>query len=155
MRATIDGVEIEGTPAEIAELLASLRVTSGAQNLDAPEPAATNPVDPDEGDEQVVTSQFAYRALRRIPLSASQRALFLALKAKHPKWTLASEIQEKMSWSGTQLGGVLGGLGRRLTATKGYKSGFVLWDWKWDDDEGQYAYRLPDAVLAALDRMDM
>jgi hypothetical protein len=68
---------------------------------------------------------------------------------------LASEIQEKMSWNGTQFGGVLGGLGRRLTATKGYKSGFVLWNWKWDDDEGEYAYRLPDAVLSALDRMEL
>jgi hypothetical protein len=154
MRATIEGIEIEGTPSEIADLLASIRLSNNARETGSPKATTTDQIDDDE-PEGVITAKFAYRTLRRIPLSPAQKALFLELKKAHPNWILASEIQEKMSWTGTQLGGVLGGLGRRLTATKGYKSGFVLWNWKWDDDEGEYAYQLPDPVLAALNRLEL
>ncbi|MBV9932153.1 MAG: hypothetical protein JO013_14585 [Alphaproteobacteria bacterium] len=155
MRATIEGVEIEGTPEEIAILLRSIRGDSrGPETVAAPAISAA-PEEAEADDEHGITSKFAYRTLRRIPLSASQRALFSVLKQAYPDWTLASEIQRQLSWTGTQLGGVLGGLGRRLTATKGYKSGFVLWEWQWDDDEGEYSYRLPQAVIAALDRMGL
>jgi hypothetical protein len=155
MRATIEGVEIEGTPEEIAALLRSIRGHSRLSEAAVAPATSAVPGEPEVDDEKDITTQFAYRTLRRIPLSAFQKALFSVLRRAYPDWTLASEIQKQMSWSGTQLGGVLGGLGRRLTATKGYKPGFVLWDWKWDDDEGEYAYRLPEAVIAALDRMEM
>ncbi|MET1111548.1 MAG: hypothetical protein ABWX67_08505 [Allosphingosinicella sp.] len=155
MRATIEGVEIEGTPEEIAALLRSIRGHSRPPATAAAPAMVVAPEETEADDEQGITTQFAYRTLRRIPLSTSQRALFRLLKRAHPEWTLASEIQRQMSWSGTQLGGVLGGLGRRLTATKGHKPSFVLWEWKWDDDEGEYSYRLPEAVIAALDRMEL
>jgi hypothetical protein len=152
MRAFIQGIEIEGTPQEIAALLKSIR-PDGYRKIADPEFSQAPAVS--DGDEEGITTEFAYRTLRRIPLSAYQKELLLALKGAYPDWILASTIQQKMSWSGTQLGGVLGGLGRRLTATKGYKPGFELWNWKLDEDEGEYSYRLPDAVLRALDRMEL
>jgi hypothetical protein len=155
MRATIEGVLIEGTPEEIAILLRSMRDSnSPSRTVVAPIEAGTAQ-EPETDSEEGITTQFAYRTLRRIPLSVSQKALFGLLKSAHPDWVLASEILRQMSWTGTQLGGVLGGLGRRLTATKGYRPGFELWSWKWDEDEGEYAYRLPEAVKAALDRLEL
>src|ERR1044072_4888662 len=103
MRATIEGVEIEGSPEEIASLLRSIRDHSRPPEAAAPAISAA-PEEIDADDDQGITTQFAYRTLRRIPLSTSQRALFGVLKRAYPKWTLASEIQRQMSWSGTQLG---------------------------------------------------
>lgn len=152
MRAVVDGVEIEGTAAEIAELLATLRDRDSAQRTTIGIGFEGREIEDPEDEE--ITAQFAYRTLKRLPLSQYQRALLFKLKQAYPAWTLASEIAGEFDWSGTQLGGVLGGLGRRLTATKGYKPGYELWNWKWEDDEGEYTYRLPEAVISALDRLE-
>ena len=147
MRATIDGVEIEGTPAEVAAFLAAIR----ADFKQSPKKVEVDTTA--ESDNQTeITENFAYRALRRLPLSVAQKLLLRTLKAAHPKWTLSSQLQTALNCSPTSLGGVFGGLGRRVSATKGYASSFNLWDWMWDDDEGEWAYKLPDAVMIALDR---
>jgi predicted transcriptional regulator with HTH domain len=151
MRATVDGIEIEGTPSEIFDFIRHYRsqsVTDRAYESDTGDAVI--------GAEEASTipEQFAYRVLKRIPLSKAQKGLLLYLKGQSPKWTLASEIHEEFSWDGTQLGGVLGGLGRRLTATSGYKSTYHMWEWRWDEDEGEWKYRLPDAVVAALERIE-
>ncbi|MBL43318.1 MAG: hypothetical protein CMN71_00970 [Sphingomonadaceae bacterium] len=148
MRATVNGIEVEGTPSEIAELLDAMGKSSGG------DPAQPQSDTQPDGDEVEITEQFAYRTLKRIPLSSFQKSLLKSLRRAHPEWLLASEISRQHGWTGTQLGGVLGGLGRRLTATKGYQYGYELWNWKWDEDEGEYAYRLPEAVIAAFDRLD-
>ena len=146
MRATIEGIEIEGTPEEIAQFLATIRGVKPRPFTSSDDETIV------EVDEDRITEQFAYRTLRRIPLSTAQNKLLRALKTAHPKWLRSSELQKALDWSPTQLGGVFGGLGRRVSATKGHKAGFNLWEWTWDVDEGEYAYRLPEAVLAALAR---
>lgn len=145
MRATIDGVEIEGSPEEIAAVLTALR-GSGSYKSDSAKAAVES--DPDRGNP--ITEEFAYRAIRRLPLSKLQKGLLVSLKNAHPKWMLASELQGALDISPISLGGVFGGLGRRVSATKGHENGYNLWDWKWSDDEGEWAYRLPSAVIAAL-----
>jgi predicted transcriptional regulator with HTH domain len=151
MRATFDGIEIEGTPDEIAKFVTSIRsVRLGYLARPSVEGEGEAP-SPDEDDAEVgITEQFAYRTLRRLPLSKFQKDLLISLKDAHPGWKLSSELQEALNCSPTQLGGIFGGLGRRVTATKGYKTGYGLWEWKWDDDEGEYAYRLPDGTMKAL-----
>jgi predicted transcriptional regulator with HTH domain len=147
MRATIDGVEIEGSPEEIAAVLTALRDPASVKSDSA---KAAVESDPEDGNP--ITEDFAYRAIRRLPLSRLQRGLLLSLKKAHPKWVLASELQTALDTGPTSLGGVFGGLGRRVSATKGHQRGYNLWDWKWDDDEGQWAYRLPATVVTALNR---
>jgi len=152
VRATVDGIEIEGTPEEIATFLAALKphTPNPTQPLGLP-----NSDEPTEARQEGITEQFAYRALRRLPLSPAQKSLLQALKKAHPDWVRSSELQAVLNCSPTSLGGVFGGLGRRISATKGHIVGFNLWDWKWDDDEGEWAYRLPDAVFSALGRADL
>jgi hypothetical protein len=148
MRATVNGIEVEGTPEEIARLYAAM--TANSNETAASEERETPESNASDGDG--LTEKFAYRALRRLPLSDAQKSLLTALKKASPGWLLSSELQIALNCSPTSLGGVLGGLGRRVSATKGHKAEYNLWDWKWDEDEGQYAYRLPDEVLSALER---
>lgn len=148
MRATVNGMEVEGTPEEIARLYAAMNVSS--TESPASEGRKTPESDVPEGDG--AAEKFAYRALRRLPLSEAQKSLLNALRNAYPGWLLSSELQATLNCSPTSLGGVLGGLGRRVSATKGYEAEYNLWEWKWDDDEGEYAYRLPEAVLSALGR---
>jgi hypothetical protein len=149
MRTTVDGIEIEGTPAEFAELLASLRATQQASEKNG----ETQEVDVVPAGRDGISEQFAYRALRRLPLSEAQKGFLKALRESSPKWVLSSALQEALNCSPTSLGGVMGGLGRRVSATKGFRPEFGLWEWKWDEDEGQFAYRLPPTVVGALDRL--
>ncbi len=151
VRAIISGIEIEGTPEEVARFADLL----SRREVKASQVAATlgeESVADEASENNGVTETFAYRTLRRLPLSAAQKKLLQALKTAHPSWTLSSQLQKVLSCSPTSLGGVLGGLGRRVSATNGYETGFNLWDWKWDDDEGEWTYRLPQNVMKALDR---
>ncbi len=153
MRAVIQGIEVEGTPQEIAQFIETLGIAGKAGAELAVAPSNTDSAASE--DEEGITADFAYRTLRRLPLSQMQKSLLLSLRHTYPEWVCASAIQSEMGWTGTQFGGVLGGLGRRLTATKGYKAGYLLWQWKWNDDEGEYTYRLSDGVVAAIDRMEL
>ena len=148
MRATIQGLEVEGTPEEIAAFAALFRKVE----TDSSESSSSGKLADAAHSEEEITEAFAYRVFNRRPLSKAQKIVLAGLERRHPRWTLASELQKENGWNGTQLGGVLGGLGRRLTATKGYKKGYHLWEWQWDEDEGEWAYRLPDVVLSALQR---
>jgi len=150
MRATIDGVEIEGSPEEIAAILTALRETASKRS-----DSAKVAVDGDVATGNAITEEFAYRAIRRLPLSSAQKNLLLTLKKAYPEWTLSSQLQRVLNAGPTSVGGVFGGLGRRVSATKGHKSGYNLWDWKWDDDEGEWTYRLPPNVISALDRAEV
>lgn len=147
MRATVDGIEIEGTPEEIASVLATLRQPA-IRKSDSAKAAVEN--EPESGNR--IPEDFAYRAIRRLPLSKAQKSLLKTLKEASPKWTLSSELQKALNAGPTSVGGVFGGLGRRVSATKGHEIGYNLWDWKWDDDEGEWTYRLPTTVIAALTR---
>jgi predicted transcriptional regulator with HTH domain len=150
VRAIVDGIEIEGTPDEIAAFVSAIRDqkpiaadTEALKNIE-------NKLETD--DDGGITERFAYRTIKRIPISESQKSLLQALRSTHPKWIRSSELQKALGWNPNQLGGVLGGLGRRLSATEGYIGDYHLWDWKWDIDEGEFSYRLPDNVVAALTR---
>ncbi|MEZ5742846.1 MAG: hypothetical protein R3D89_03685 [Sphingomonadaceae bacterium] len=154
MRATVDGIEIEGTPEEIAEFVATIRSQrTPPVSVEDRNSEISNNTSSLEATDGGITEKFAYRTLRRLPLSAFQKELLKTLRDAHPGWVLSSNLQTALDCSPTQLGGVFGGLGRRVTATKGYETGFDLWEWKWDDDEGEYAYRLPSNTISALDRV--
>jgi hypothetical protein len=151
VRATIGGIEIEGTPEEIARF-ADLRLPVKVDVNPAVSDVIRTITAHNEVECDGITEAFAYRTLKRLPLSTAQKALLNELKSAHPSWMLSSQLQEELGCSPTSLGGVLGGLGRRVSATSGYEPGFNLWDCKWDDDEGEWTYRLPQSVLKALER---
>ena len=156
MRAVIKGVEVEGSAEELAKFYLAISI-SDPRDVRAVEASTNQPEDCDEdgADTEGISEKFAYRAIRRLPLSTAQRALLRILAEASPAWTLSSQLQSSLACSPTSLGGVLGGLGRRISTTKGYESAYCLWEQRWDDDEGEWAYRLPIAVINALDRVEL
>jgi predicted transcriptional regulator with HTH domain len=150
MRAVVDGIEIEGTPQEVAAFISAIRDQKPTRADSALLKDIENKSEYE--DEDRITERFAYRTIKRIPISESQKKLLQSLKNAHPKWMRSSELQAALDWTPNQLGGVFGGLGRRLSATEGYIADYLLWDTKWDIDEGEYSYRLPDNVVTALTR---
>ncbi len=146
MKAIIDGMQVEGSPAEIAELHLALR-GKGVNQSKLPEskqkPESAN------GD---ITEAFASRVLQRKPLSEAQQAILSKLTAKHPSWTSFEELQEATGYSKAQLSGALGALARRVAATPGYADGMIFLTWDWDESASSYNYFLPDAAFAAIKR---
>ena len=152
MRATVEGVEIEGTPEEIAAFLRAQRQTQLFRKLVG---LGDTPDDEDSSDnERFASERIAYRALRRRPLSSNQQKLFKHLSASHPSWETATSLQQALGLTPNQLGGLLGGIGRRLSTTDGYVKDSSMFEWMWHADHGEYAYRLPPSVQKAVLRFD-
>jgi predicted transcriptional regulator with HTH domain len=147
VRAVINGIEVEGSPEEIARFVAAVGNPTFSKHV-----ADDEAREVEASEEFGITENFAYRALKRLPLSNAQKSLLGILKKAHPEWVSSSELQRLLKCPPTSLGGVFGGLGRRVSTTKGYQQGFSLWKCDWDEDEGEWAYRLPDASIAALIR---
>jgi hypothetical protein len=150
MRATILGIEVEGTVAEISALIREHGAAASAPlspNVDSEKDAPFE-------DERFASEKIAFRALNRRPLSAAQRILFRTLLDAYPNWTPASQLQAATEYSPNQLGGLLGATGRRLSQTLGYVADSSMIEWMWDSDDNEYHYRLPPSVLAAVKRID-
>lgn len=142
MRATIEGIEVEGTPAEVAAFARDLR--SGSKPIQVPS-------DPHQ-DTKFVSEDFAFRVLRRRPLSNETSKMLQMLVKATPKWTAAKGLEKALDYSRSQLGGLFGAFGKRVNATDGYIKGAAFFDWEWNYEENCWQYRLPPASLAACRR---
>lgn len=142
MKAKIGNVELEGTPAEIGQLLFSLGL----------QPRTDASTSSGEGEGDFVSEEVAFRTLKRRPLSDHQKAFFSALRKNHPDWTNAIELQKATDYTSNQLSGLLGAIGKRVGSTEGHVPGSSLLQYRWDYDNDCYEYRLPDQVKAAVER---
>lgn len=150
MRAIVDGFEIEGTPDEIAAFMRVHR-TYPINSLDK---SQNIELENEFEDHRFASEKIAFKAFQRRPMSAAQRVLFRTLLAEYPEWVSASDLQKATDYGPNQLGGLLGGIGRRLSTTPGYVLGSSLIEWMWDADSSGYMYRLPPSVASALRRID-
>ena len=150
MRATIHGIEVDGTVAEISALIREHGVIGSV----TPSIRQASQEDSLQEDERFASEKIAFRALNRRPLSGAQRTLFRTLLEAYPNWTSASRLQEATEYGPNQLGGLLGATGRRLSQTQGYVAGSSMVEWMWNSDDNEYHYRLPTSVLAAVKRID-
>lgn len=143
----------EGSPAEIAEL----QRLSAMENVPAPlEGAGATDAgvagNETAGGKPVVSTEIAYRALTRIPLSEGQRAVVVAIYRAHPNWIWADQLQEITGYSTSQFAGLMGAFGRRLTNTPGYVDYTWILDQEWDPAKGCVRYRFPEAVRRAIEK---
>lgn len=154
MRATINGIQVEGTPEEVATFI---RLQKKSDTLMVPNTGSDvkSSTEEDSEDYRFASEKIAYRALSRRSLSSAQRKLFKALLNQYPEWTTSTNLQEATKYNPNQLGGLLGAIGRRLSQTDGYVSGSSLIEWMWDADSNEYAYRLPSTVRHALERLTL
>ena len=150
MKATI----LEGTAEEIIEVINTIERASEAVVTKS----RGDPLDPDSPSQPVggttvfVTTEFARRALARLRLSRSMRAMLKALYDANSGYVTTTSLLGVVGYgSGHQFAGLMGAFGRRLANTPGYDAQAWFFDSQWNDDEGAWEYRLPDTVREALE----
>lgn len=139
MRAIVQGIEVEGTPEEIAQLKALLEATEKS-----PKTSSTS------GAKRFVPAELMFRMIKRRSISNPQRNLLIALRDNHPNWTSAKELQKATGYNANQLAGLLGAFGKRVAATDGFEEGMTLFDYDWSYDEDCYLYRLDEDTLQGV-----
>ncbi|MBR0703125.1 hypothetical protein JQ599_24705 [Bradyrhizobium diazoefficiens] len=113
---------IEGTPAELEALPQFKTLITGAQ---APivKPGAPEDISPDasssEEDDSPVSAELVKRALLRIPIPENQKAVIGVLFHTRD-WISVRDLAGKAGVEEKSLGGIIGGLGLRLSGTRGW-----------------------------------
>lgn len=147
-------IRMEGTPAEVSEVLRSLPEVTNLRataveltcEADSSEPTSESA----ESDTSVVTTRFARRALTRLGLSPPMRKVLTALHEAHPSWLSLPTLHGIADYTPAQFAGLMGAFGRRLANTEGYDSDLAFFEYKWNEDEEVWDYRLPKTVCDAL-----
>lgn len=143
MKATIGNIQIEGTREEIEALVRSLLpdlTNHRANNF----PTRTFGTD--------MTEEFAFRVLKRRPLSAQTTVILSLLLKQYPNWTPATDLMKAVNYTPSQLAGTLGALGKRVSGTEGYDGNSRFFDNEWDYDIDCYKYRLVPGAASAVER---
>ena len=147
-------IRVEGTAAEINDVLralpgiASVHIAAveltdaGVQAI--PSPETTEP------ESRFVTTRFARRVLKRLPLSTPMKSVLRALYEAHPDRLPQATLQDIAGYMRSQYAGMMGAFSRRIVNTDGYDSETEFFEWTWDDEERTWYCRLPDSVREAL-----
>ena len=148
-------IRLEGTAKEISHALQALSST-GVLHATAPELADqvapdTTEAAPGDTEIPVVTTGFARRALTRRRLSKPMKKVLKALYEAHPDWLSLPTLHKVAGYRPPQFAGLMGAFGRRMANTEGYDSEAHFFEYRWNDDEGTWDYRLPDSVREALE----
>jgi hypothetical protein len=148
MKAKIGDLEVDGTPDEIAKLVNALEQgplsawrSLAGRNLLKPKEASSGPF---------VSQEIAFRVIKRRPLSQEQSKMLSILRKAGDEWVSAKALQASLGYSSSQLAGMLGAFGKRLSGTDGYIEGTWFFDQDWDYASSCYQYRLPDSVRSAV-----
>ncbi len=147
-------IRVEGTATEISDVLRALpgaaTVHATAVELtNAGGQAATSSETP-EPESRFVTTRFARRVLKRLPLSTPIKNVLQELYKAHPEWLSQATLQDAAGYETSQYAGMMGAFSRRMVNTEGYDSETEFFEWQWDDEEKTWYCRLPDTVREAL-----
>ena len=145
VKAKIDGIEVEGTPDELARFARMMQFEFAGT-------AILSHANVGSEATKFVDEEFAFRVLKRRSLSNEQKAFLSLLHTKSPSWVSALDLQEATKYRPNQLSGLLGAFGKRVASTEGYREGASFFEVEWDYDEDCYKYRLPEGSLAAVKR---
>lgn len=144
----------EGTPEEISAVARSiLPVATGDLALSVELQDETR-AQSAERPTRFVTVDFARRVLNRRPvLSKALKRVLKALNDAHPDWLLLTELHSAAEYTPAQYAGLMGAFGRRMSHTEGYDKDVHFFEFRWNDEEDAWEYRLPVAVRAVLNRL--
>ena len=147
-------IRVEGTATEISDVLRSLpggaTVYTAAVELTNEGVRATTSSETTEPESRFVTTRFARRVLKRLPLSTPMKNVLRALYKAHPNRLSQATLQDVAGYEPSQYAGMMGAFGRRIANTEGYDSETEFFDWKQDEEEKTWYCRLPDTVREAL-----
>lgn len=102
-----------------------------------------------ETPEKYVTKEFAIRLLTRRELSKPVTAVIKRLTASGDEWVSSQELYEASNYKPAQFAGMMGAFGRRMYHTKGYDEEAHFWDFRENEEDGSWEYRLPQSVREA------
>ena len=148
-------IRLEGTAEEIGNALKALSY-KGVLNATALElngsvmPAVAKPEAADI-EEVFVSTEFAKRALQRLPLSRPMKSVLKKLYETHPGSLSTEELHDVADYTPPQFAGLMGAFGRRLANTSGYDGEKEFFVWRWNEDNDAWDCRLPDSVCKALE----
>ena len=130
-------------PATIGDVSLSLEVQDGTRTQSSDQPT------------KFVTVEFARRVLGRRPvLSKPLKRVLKTLNEAHPEWTLVNDLHSAARYTPAQFAGLMGAFGRRMSHTEGYDKDAHFFDFRWNDENDAWEYRLPDAVREVLNPGD-
>jgi hypothetical protein len=156
MKAKLGEIEFEGTPAEIADMVRNLELDWTGNLLNKRDFLQPVPrVEPDsDSDAEFTSEEVAFKAIKRRPLSPNQAILLAYLLKKKDAWATAIELQQVLKYSSSQLSGLFGAFGKRVSGTDGYIDGTSFFELEWDYEIDCYKYRLPSGPLRAVTRVN-
>lgn len=147
-------IRLEGTPTEMIEVIQALpeatKLRAVAVELTDEAVSSETPSESAETDSSVVSTRFARRALTRLGLSPPMRKVLTALFEAHPGWLSLPTLHGIADYTPAQFAGLMGAFGRRLANTEGYDSDLAFFEYKWNEDEEVWDYRLAKTVCDAL-----
>jgi hypothetical protein len=134
-------IEFEGTPAEFELVKHQFGVTSGSFEVQKPQPAVTGEAGPKPALSPEERHEIFVLALTRIPLESRMRAMLKAL-LKSQNGVTTAEFAKMLGITRSQLAGVFGAFGRRLSHTEGFPEGETQESWlatsTWNGKERRY-----------------
>ena len=139
----------EGTAEEISKVVHTMQPTASSEPPEEASPS-TMQSKTAEGPTKFVTTEFARRALTRIPLSDAFKAVIEALDKTHPEYVLTADLYEATNYTSAQFAGLMGAFGRRMLYTEGYDENADFFDSRRNEEAGEWEWRLPDTVREAL-----
>ena len=144
----------EGSPEEIRETVQSVLPITADHAVSVELSTARSPTVRSRDSDQpkkFVTAEFASRVLARRPsLSAPVKAVLEALSEAYPSPVPLSDLHRVADYTPQQFAGLMGAFGRRMSHTEGYDVEAHFFDYRWDNDAGEYVYSLPETVYQAL-----
>ena len=103
-----------------------------------------------ENGQIFVTTAFARRVLTRRQVPGAMKKVLKALYEAHPRWLPVSTLQDVTGYVSKQFGGLMGAFGKRMSGTEDYDPEAQFFEYRWNEDECVWDYRLPDTVREAL-----
>lgn len=148
-------VRLEGTAEEIGNALKALQPTGAlyttALELHSHVTRAEAEPEFSDAEEAFVSTEFAKRALKRLPISKPMKEVLKNLYKKGKRSLSTKELHDVAGYTPPQFAGLMGAFGRRLANTKGYDSNRQFFDWRWNEDKNTWDCRLPESVRKALE----
>ena len=148
-------IRLEGSPGELLEVL---RALPGAATLETSVVELSNEVvtspavsETADGQPRYVTTAFARRTLKRLPLSPAMKKVLTALHRVDPPWLSLRALHRVSDYAPSQFAGLMGAFGRRMANTEGYDADAHFFTYRWNDEEDTWDYGLPNSVREALE----
>ena len=148
-------IRLEGTATEINDVLEALpgatKLRTAAVELTDEVVSSETPSESAGSDSSVVNTRFARRVLARLGLSPPMKKVLTALYEAHPEWLSLPTLHGIADYTPPQFAGLMGAFGRRLANTEGHDSDLAFFEYRWNEDEEVWDYRLPKTVCDALE----